>query len=391
LTGAPYWAVKKRQYPLIATFEIARMLASFVHDEGFELMSEGDVYPRPRYTCPGSYLELYDAVTRIDGGYSGILKYMFDYMAGPYMETGYLKLHYDDKTYFERLDTLFEGGANAGVRIITRPHSAKEADLDLTTVDPLSPRPLDGTMLGQCGIPTIYRGKGVCNSVFGENARLFDFSLLDEGTILDATAAVILTARGVDVGLQSYGWLEVENIPYLCTSDPAYKSFITDGTVRVLSATLAPTAKPLLFSTKPSGIKPMAYRYENKSGQRFLVFLFEGNSIYADTRIGLSGLTKNPAMQSVLHEALPWVARQPMPAAVKGNPELYIMCRKDKNSFSVALFNCFADKLTNPEILLDGTYSRIECLNCEAELQGNRVMLKSCLHGFDSCAFRVYK
>lgn len=390
LTGAPYWAVKNRRFPLISVFEIARMLASFVESEGFELMSEGDVYPRPRYTCPASYLELYDAVTRIDGCYDGILKYMFDYMAGPQMETGYLKLHNDGKNMMQALATLFSGGANAGVRIITRPHTAREADLDLTTLDPLMPRPVDGTMLGQCGIPTVYRGKGVCNAAFGENARLMDLSLLADGVILDATAAVILAERGVDVGLRSHNGLEAEDITYLCTKDPAYKSFITDGKVRVLRGDLAPTAEPVLFSTTPTP-HPMAYRYENGSGQRFLIFLFEANSIYGSTRVGLSGLTKNPAVQTVLHELLPWVARKPMPAAINGNPEVYMMCRKEEDSLSVALFNCFADPVTAPTVKLDGSYSRIECLSCEAALQGDSVTLTSRLHGFTYCAFRVFK
>ena len=390
LTGAPYWAVKKRQFPLIGVLEIARMLASFVGGEGFELMSEGDVYPRPRYTCPAAYLELYDAATRIDGGYDGILKYMFDYMAGPHMETGYLRLHNDGKAMMQSLAALFSGGANAGVRIITRPHTAREADLDLTTLDPLMPRPVDGTMLGQCGIPTIYRGKGVCNAAFGENARLMDLSLLDDGIMLDATAAVILAERGVDVGLQSHSGLETESITYLCTCDPEYKSFITDGKVRVLRAALAPNAEPVLFSTT-HGMRPMAYRYENKAGQRFLVFLFEANSIYGSTRVGLSGLTKNPAVQNVLHEMLPWVAREPMPAAINGNPEAYLMCRKEESSLSVALFNCFADPLTSPTVTLDESYHRIECLNCEASLQGSTVTIESRLHGFEYAAFRVYK
>lgn len=390
LTGAPYWAVKKRQFPLISVFEIARMLAAFVENEGFELMSEGDVYPRPRYTCPASYLELYDAVTRIDGSYDGILKYMFDYMAGPHMETGYLKLHNDGKNMLQALAELFSGGANAGVRVITRPHTAREADLDLTTLDPLMPRPVDGTMLGQCGIPTVYRGKGVCNAVFGENARLMDLSLLADGVMLDATAAVILAERGVDVGLRSHRGLETESITYLCTHNPEYKSFITDGNVRVLNTVLAPTAEPVLFSTTPA-LHPMAYRYENKAGQRFLVFLFEANSIYYSTGVGLSGLTKNPAVQNVLHEMLPWVARKPMPAAINGNPEVYMMCRKTENSLSVALFNCFADPIINPFITLDGSYNRIECLNCNASLQGNSVTLTSRLHGFNFCAFRIFK
>ncbi|MBQ8341950.1 MAG: hypothetical protein IJY22_06230 [Clostridia bacterium] len=390
LTGAPYWAVKKRQFPLISVFEIARMLAAFVENEGFELMSEGDVYPRPRYTCPASYLELYDAVTRIDGSYDGILKYMFDYMAGPHMETGYLKLHNDGKNMLQALAELFSGGANAGVRIITLPHTARGADLDLTTLDPLMPRPVDGTMLGQCGIPTVYRGKGVCNTAFGENARLMDLSLLADGVMLDATAAVILAERGVDVGLRSHRGLETESITYLCTQDPEYKSFITDGNARALHAELAPDAEPVLFSTTPTP-HPMAYRYENKAGQRFLVFLFEANSIYYSTGVGLSGLTKNPAVQNVLHEMLPWVARKPMPAAINGNPEVYMMCRKTENSLSVALFNCFADPVINPLVTLDESYNHIECLNCEASLQGDFVALTSRLYGFNFCAFRVFK
>ena len=167
LTGAPYWATQQRKYPLIAVFEIARMLASFVQNEGFDLMSEGDVYPRPRYTCPASYLELYDAVTRADGSYNGILKYMFDYVAGPDFETGYLKLHKDNAPFYKRLAKMFPNGANAGVRIITNPHTMKNADLDISAPKIYSPVPQDGAMLGLCGIPTIYRGKGICNSVFG--------------------------------------------------------------------------------------------------------------------------------------------------------------------------------------------------------------------------------
>ena len=391
LTGAPYWAVKKRQFPLISVFEIARMLAAFMKNEGFDLMSEGDVYPRPRYTCPASYLELYDAVTRIDGGYSGILKYMFDYMAGPHLETGYLKLHHDNAAYRNALSAWFAEGANAGVRVINRPHTMKDADLDLTSLDPLMPRPMAGTMLGQCGIPTVYRGKGVCNAAFGEDARLMDLSLLSDGVLLDAASAVILTERGVDVGLADHGEMKKEEIPYLCTRDPEFKSFISDGTVRVLNASLAEGAEPVLFSTKPGDKKPMAYRYENKDGQRFLVFLFEAGSIYSSTRVGLSGLTKNPAVQDVLHAVMPWVAQEPLPVAVTGNPELYVMCRKETDSLAVALFNCFADPVLHPVIRLDDKYSCIECLNCEAEMLDDCVILKSQLHGYSTCAFKVYR
>lgn len=392
LTGAPYWAAKTRKYPLITVFEIARMLASFVCEEGFELMSEGDVYPRPRYTCPASYLELYDAVTRVDGAYDGILKYMFDYVAGPNFETGYLRFHGESQPFFEKIPALFPHGANAGVRIITRPHTIRNADLDLSMPTLHSPRPLDGTMLGSCGIPTVYRGTGVCNSVFGENARLFDLSLLNEGTVLDAVSAVILTERGIDVGLDSHSGLSDKRISFLCTEDEEYKSFISDGDVRMLSARLKDGVKPLLFSVDGKSKQTVAYRYENEAGERFLVFLFEGDSVYDPaSRICLSGLVKNYAVQRVLTEILPWVAREALPAYCEGNPELYLLCAKDVDSCSVALFNCFADSLTNPVIRLGERYREISCVGCDAELDGDKVALTSKLYGFTSAAFCVHR
>ena len=391
LTGAPYWSTKKFRYSLLTVFEIARMLASFVHGNDFDLMSEGDVYPRPRYTCPSSYLELYDAVTRADGAYSGILKYMFDYVAGPDFETGYLRFHKENELYLEKVNELFEGGANAGVRIITYPHTMKNADLDLSTFNEHSPCPADATMLGNCGIPTIYRGKGICNSVFGENARLFELSRLSEGTVLDAVSAIILTQRGVDVGIKEYGRLVDKNISFLCTNDVEYKSFISKGNVKMLLPALEDTAEPLLFSTEQNNTDTVAYKYENANGERFLVFLFEGDSIFDSTQMRDSGLLKNYAVQKTLAKELPWVARKELDAYCIGNPELYLMCRKDESSMTVGLFNCFADALAEPVIMLDEEYKNIECIGCEAKIEGRKVILTSKMYGFTSAMFRVFK
>lgn len=390
LTGAPYWATKTRKYPLITVFEIARMLASFVCNEGFDLMSEGDVYPRPRYTTPASYLELYDIATRIDGHYTGILKYMFDYLAGPDFEMGYLALHNDNKPFYAGLETMFPHGANAGVRIVSRPHTMKDADLDLSAPKLHAPMPQEGTLLGECGIPTIYDGCGIANAVFGENARTLALSELENGTILDATAAMILTERGVDVGLSAIGGLVNSTITFLGTADPTHKTPVTDGQVRVLKATCKDTCEPVMWATEPTCTGPMAYRYENANGERFLVFLFEGASIYSTTRVGLSGLNKNYIMQETLIDTIPWVARQPIPAYCANNPEVYVMCEKEDDSISVAVLNCFADPLLNPVITLGETYSRIECLGCEAVLDGNKVTLTNRLHAFSFAAFRVY-
>ncbi len=391
LTGAPYWAVKSKRYPLIAVFEIARMISSFVDGAGFEVWSEGDVYPRPRYTCPASFLELYDAVTRIDGGYDGILKYMFDYVAGPDFEMGYVNAHIRETAIKERTAMLFEGGALGGVRVVSFPHTIKYADHDISVPSDMTPRPFDGTMLGSCGIPTVYRGKGTCNSVFGDNAYLYDLSELSNGTVLDAVSAVILSEKGIDVGLERYGGFEEKNIQFICTDDE-FKSHITDGNVRFLSAKLKKEAKPVIFISEQREKVPMAYKYENKNGERFLVFLFDGSSVYEEKkRVCLSGLAKNKVTQRVLAETLPWVGREPLPVSVVGNPELYVMCKKQDDAISVALFNCFADQLDSPVITLDGAYDRIECVGCEASLSGDKVTLESPVYGYTYVSFKVYK
>ncbi len=388
LSGAPYWAMgRTRPYSLISVFEVARMTASYVKDEGFELMSEGDVYPRPRYTCPASYLELFDAATRVDGVYNGILKYMFDYIAGPDLEMGYLHFHNRNKPYYDKLRELFPNGANTGVRIIAYPNTFKNANLDISSFSVRTLCSHNGTMIASSGIPTVYGKDGICNSVFGENARQMDLSLLNDGTILDAVSAVILTQRGVDVGIKDFKGFFKTSIPFLSTSDPEFKSYIRYGDVRMLDASISENAKPILFCDD----KIIAYRYQNENGQRFIVFMHEGDVSSAANGMTVSGLLKNPVLQKILPNEIEWLAQKPLPAYCVGNPELYIMCEQSENSLSVALFNCFADSLAEPVIHLSENYKQIECVNCTAVIDGNKVTLTSELHAFSMASFRLYK
>ena len=180
-----------------------------------------------------------------------------------------------------------------------------------------------------------------------------------------------------------------KTIGFLYTANPEHKTPITDGQVRVLDATMKETARPLLFYSAKE--KPIAYCYENKNGERFLVFLFEGASMYDfSSRIGISGINKNYAMQEVLVDTSPWVARKPFPAYCSKNPELYVMCEQGESYTSVALFNCFADPVLHPTVKLDKSYAHIECMNCTASLDGDTVTLTSRLHAYSAVAFRVY-
>lgn len=61
LTGAPYWAATKSWgNRLQHTIELGRMQAAWCAGENLEIMTEGDVYPRPRHRVPASFLEGFD-------------------------------------------------------------------------------------------------------------------------------------------------------------------------------------------------------------------------------------------------------------------------------------------------------------------------------------------
>jgi hypothetical protein len=60
-----------------------------IEDKNIEVLSEGDVYPRPRHKIPANYLEIFDTALRAADCTNGIHKYMLDYTsnAGNYETT----------------------------------------------------------------------------------------------------------------------------------------------------------------------------------------------------------------------------------------------------------------------------------------------------------------
>ena len=168
LHGAPYWAWFSPDKDLPHVLEHARMFAALSAGNGFELMNELDAYPRPRRNCPASYMELVDAVMRADNTTHGALKYMYDYVSPLGFETGYLDAHERDLPALEKLEQMFSKGVQTGVRVCVAPHMIRESDSDLTPPYTQMPRPIAGTMLQRCSIPTTYEGDGICRAVFGE-------------------------------------------------------------------------------------------------------------------------------------------------------------------------------------------------------------------------------
>ncbi|MBO5069160.1 MAG: hypothetical protein J6C37_02195, partial [Roseburia sp.] len=117
LIGAPYWAVDRNWgNRLQDVIELERMERSWCDDD-IEIFSEGDVYPRPRYACPASYLEGFDTALRADGRMDGILKYALDYTSGADYEPGYVKCHLRNEPLYEQIESHFSGKKACGVRV----------------------------------------------------------------------------------------------------------------------------------------------------------------------------------------------------------------------------------------------------------------------------------
>lgn len=386
LHGAPYWAVVSSDKDLLAVFEIARMFASFCPRGEAKLLAEGDVYPRPCYNVPASYLELFDAVIRADGKHDGILKYMVDYFGSPSYETGYLAHHMHDRQNLEEISRMFHGGANLGVRIHVAPHRLRNADLDLDPPSDQSPYPGAGVMLQAAGIPTLYEGKGFTDAVVGEEGRYIDPAACENGMILDAVSAVLLTRRGIDVGLREIGEMRERAVTALTVKEPYECGTVHHGRARILRAEIAPDALPLEYAVADGEECLFAYQYENADGQKFLVCLCGGNTLRRSNAIFAAYVHR-----TVLHEGIKWLTGKPLPLTLPQSPALYTLVKDDeeKQLRTVLLCNCSADSIIEPRIYFDKKPQRSWYLGIPGEISGNAVVLDSPLPAFSFTVLKI--
>ena len=389
LHGAPYWAVRSSKM-MPAVLELSRMFAAFCKDTDFELINEGDAYPRPRHNTPASYVEIHDALMRADCSTHGNLKYMCDYSAPPTYELGYLNYHCRNLPVHRAIEQAFAGKEQLGVRIVIRPQPMGQADFDLTTPQIQSPYPTAGALLGHCGIPTTYRDKGICAVAFGETVNALTDEELGEGLILDATAAILLTERGVDVGLDASAplrkSLQMRKVSFLNGTYGNVRALMIDSEARVLVTEPNESAMVSLRAETADGEIPLCYRYENAKGQRFVVFLFEGLSLNHH-----AGLLRNYLMQVSLTGDVVWVSRRLLPVSCMGHPDLYIICAGDESSMTVGLFNCYADPIFSPLVFLGGEYSRFEGLNVDGKSESPMEVRLSDIQPFSFAVFTVKK
>ncbi|MBE6662410.1 MAG: hypothetical protein E7606_03920 [Ruminococcaceae bacterium] len=381
LSGAPYWAVTSdKTMPML--LETERMLLSLCPDGSAEIVSEGDVYPRPRYTVPAAHLELFDAAMRASG-FGGILKYMFDYNTSPHYDPSYVKHHCRNLPLHEAVGEVFDGKTASGVLVYACEGVLDTADFTLSSAARVQYLPTTnaGSMLQNCGIPTVYgKGEACAVAVFGEAARKIPLDMLQKGAILDGVAAAILSERGVDVGLRGDVARNTLNVRAIKTEDEANVS-VYRGSGTFITAPIAESARILACAVGDG--RTVAYRYRNADGQSFTVFTFD-----SDTIDRFSSLTRGFAIEKILFDGIAAVGGR-LPAHCPAAPDLYTLCSRGEHSLAIGFFNCYADDVLNPVIALDRAYTSARFVGCEGRLEGDRLILSD-IPAYKSVAIEVF-
>ena len=387
LIGAPYWANKKSWgNRLQDVIELERMERSWCGG-GMEIVSEGDVYPRPRFNCPSSFLEGFDTALRADGSLDGIQKYVFDYTSNCHYELGYIESHIENLELYKKIDDLFGDKKCTGVRVYEAMRKFEDMDVPKAGEGEqvvnmfFSPA---ARMLAGLSIPTIYADKGVSGIAFGENAKYIPDSALNNGLILDIRGAQILSEKGIDVGIEKFGE-DISSVLSKSSAEeyfPQYNEYVpavfTSG---VYDCTLSENVTVQSYFKNEETEISASYIYENKNGQKFFVLLFEGYFAHEH-------LIRQYTRQKQLAENIEWLSGKKLPAVIGGHPDLYVMCKEKDGVLSVGLWNFFADKINKPVIKLDKKYSSIRFANCEGELDGDTVTLSK-LGAYEYAFFEV--
>jgi hypothetical protein len=77
-----------------------------------------------------------------------------------------------------------------------------------------------------------------------------------------------------------------------------------------------------------------------------------------------------------------------LPAYTYGNPDIYVMAKKNECKMSVGLWNCFADVAYDVLVEIDKEYSDISFINCKCKLCGDKAVIEE-IPAFGFAGFEV--
>ena len=387
--GAPYWNNEHgfNTTGLGSIIDSERLQFAW-HDEfapDVEIFTEGDLYPRPRYNTPYIYAEDFHQALLAEDNKKGILKYMLDYYNPSDYEKGYIDRHVYYKGLREEISAAFDNKKSAGVYVFEA--MRKLEDMDLTGIDEwrtVFNMVSDGfnfanmTSLPASARITEYTKACLC---FGENAKYLPERALKLPLILDSLAAEILAEKGIDTGFERAEQSEF----------PAWESFegfpvpvpVTRGGW-FTCFTLKPGARVL--SRYNNGF-PGSYLYENGSGQRFLVYGFDGE------RTDMTGENiRAYPRQITLFDAIEWLTDEKMPVRIEKQPSLYTIIKENEKETAVGIWNFYNDVAMPEKIPLGREYKSVRFIggSCGA-FSGNVIIPEKVIYPYEFFGFVLEK
>lgn len=372
VAGAPYW----NGGDIILAIDFERAQQKWCENSGVEFFSEGDTYPRPRYNVPSKMLELFEYALIANGGFDGVLAYIFPYLEKPSYEMGYAERYVKNGEMRDKITGMFKDKRPTGVQVLNVCGKIKDWDMPESLEDKIADKLIDScyspgwALLSANSVTTTFEKSEYPMLIVGENAKYIEKDSLRNGAILDISAAKILHKEGIDTGLLS-------DEPF----EPFGEYFINeDNEIRNIGAVghrrISCSEKAEILSFYLPDKTPATYYYENSDGQKFFVLAFD----MLDSGIGYYDRNKNYMnnyhRQQQIIRMIKRLCGKKLPAMCEKNPNLYILASKGENGeMSVLMLNIFADDVISPIITLDRSYNEIEFLNCEGRIDGDKVYL----------------
>lgn len=383
LIGAPYWAnVRNWGNRLADVIELERAEASFRRNRDIEIFSEGDTFPRPRFKVPAAFLEGFDTALRAAGCTDGILKYALDYASSPSYETGFVSAHVRNKETYKQIDKLFSGKRSSGIRVAQKPDRFSELQIpeefeNSTDIQNIA-FPAEARMLAACSLPAVYDCSIGPVAAFGENVKVLTEDDFRQGVITDIDGAHILSDRGTDTGIVSFG--EKTSAGYEFFS--AYGERVNSGGCKFIKTELAEGVSTLSFFETAKEKYPASFCYENKAGQKFFVLTACG---YFNSEELFRQYTRARQLAEVCESFFGF----PVSAVCPGHPDLYIQSKEGNGRMSAGLWNFFPDEIEAPVITLSHKIKAITgTINCDADYSGRTVRLSK-LPAYGFAAFEA--
>ena len=209
--GAPYHA-KNNPMQVGYIVDTAKHLADHLRGFNIEIIGEGDTYPHTRFFTNKTALQTYLLASRCSG-MRNMLHYPFCFAASPDFETIYVDTVRKLRPAMQMLDHLLPPEQAAlGIQPVLTFGNLKNVPITsgMTKRERVWPdEPLALKMLTQFGIPTIPAGQESSQPVLLAGYNGYGYSdevlegLLNQGAIIDATAARWLLTRGIDIGLEA--------------------------------------------------------------------------------------------------------------------------------------------------------------------------------------------